>query len=118
MSRTATTTLTLPYPPSANRYWRTFRGMTVVSPEARAYKANARLRALAQGVRPLDGPVRLVLRVYRPRKAGDLSNRIKVLEDALCGVAFEDDDQVVAIEATRLDDKENPRVEIEVMEAT
>ena len=28
----------LPYPISTNRYWRTFRGMTVVSEEAKAYK--------------------------------------------------------------------------------
>lgn len=111
-------TITVPYPPSANRYWRTFRGTTVVSPEARAYKQTVRLLALTKSARPLSGPVVLVLRVFRPRKAGDLSNRIKVLEDALCGVAFDDDDQVVEIRATRHDDKKNPRVEVEILPAS
>jgi crossover junction endodeoxyribonuclease RusA len=106
--------LTLPYPPSANKYWRSVRGRVLVSREARAYKQGVKLRALTAGVRPIEGPVHLTLAVYRPRRAGDLSNRIKVLEDALCGVAFEDDDQVESIHAMRFDDKENPRVEVSV----
>lgn len=108
--------LTLPYPPSANRYWRNFRGRTVVSAEATAYKRAAGLECRRQNPygRPLTGDVVLRLKVFRPRRAGDLSNRIKVLEDALIGIAFVDDSQVVRIEAERHDDKANPRVEIEV----
>lgn len=109
-------TLSLPYPPSANRYWRNFRGRMVISPEAKGYKTAVQLIAKRAGVRLLTGEVALILRVYRPRKAGDLSNRIKVLEDALQGVAFHDDSQVVAIEAERFDDKANPRVEVDICE--
>lgn len=110
-------TLTVPYPPSANRYWRTFRGRTVVSAEAREYKRQVWLTALTQTKeKPTAAPVELILRVYRPRRAGDLSNRIKVLEDALIGIAFEDDSQVVRIMAVRREDKKNPRVEVEVNE--
>jgi crossover junction endodeoxyribonuclease RusA len=107
--------LTLPYPPSANRYWRVDkRGFAYVSTEARAYKNRIRLLAMAERLRPLAGPVSLSLGVYRPQKSGDLSNRIKVLEDALSGVAFEDDDQVVELHALRMDDKTNPRVEVTI----
>lgn len=95
---------TLPYPPSANRYWRTFHGRTVVSQEARDYKALAGLLARCSGVEPLAGGVALHLDVYRPRAAGDLSNRIKVLEDALIGVAYADDAQVIEIHARRFDE--------------
>lgn len=107
---------TVPYPPSANRYWRVWRGHAVLSNEARAYKRSVCLALKASGVKPLDGPLRLVLRVYRPRKAGDLSNRIKVLEDALQDAAFEDDAQIVSIVADRFDDKARPRVEVEISE--
>jgi crossover junction endodeoxyribonuclease RusA len=98
------TTFTLPYPPSANRYWRSFGGHVVVSTEAKQYKASAALMARSSGVIPVDGDVVLHLDVYRPRKAGDLSNRIKVLEDALIGVAYIDDAQVVEIHARRFDE--------------
>lgn len=110
--------LTLPYPPSANRYWRTFKGRMLVSREARAYKVAAALQAKAAGLSaPLEQAVAVVLRVYRPRRIGDLDNSIKVTLDSLRGVAFLDDKQVVRIEAERHDDKANPRVEVEVVEA-
>lgn len=109
--------LTLGYPPSANRYWRVFQGIARLSQEARSYKAGVVMKA--KGLRlgkPLTSPVAMTLNVYRPRKAGDLSNRLKVLEDALQGVAFDDDDQVVEIHMYRHDDKENPRVEVVIEE--
>lgn len=107
--------LTLGYPPSTNRYWRVWRGRAVKSAEATAYIRNVKWRALAQGLsKPLSGPVVMALTVYRPRRVGDLSNRIKVLEDALQGIAFEDDSQVCEIHALRLEDPTNPRVEVRV----
>ncbi|WNZ64194.1 hypothetical protein QEG98_11265 [Myxococcus sp. MxC21-1] len=52
--------LVLPYPPSANDYWRPAKGRGLVpSDEAKAYKARvAQVAALAR-VQPLHGPVRL-----------------------------------------------------------
>jgi Holliday junction resolvase RusA-like endonuclease len=61
-----------------------------------------------------DGQVAVTLRVYRPRKSGDLDGRIKIVLDALQGVAYRDDSQVVALHAYRFDDKARPRVEVEV----
>lgn len=104
----------LPYPPSTNRYWRNFRGHTVVSKEAREYKELAKHLAMQQGVKPLDGELHVELRLFRPKRIGDLDNYIKVLFDAMNGVAWGDDSQVVSILASRYDDKGNPRVEIEV----
>jgi len=107
--------VTLPLPPSANDYWRVWRGRAVVSTEARAYKQSAALAARAQGLRPiLAGEVAVVLRVFRPTRRGDLDNRLKVLLDALRGVAFRDDAQVSALLATQLLDVDNPRVEVQV----
>lgn len=111
--------LTLPYPPSANRYWRVWRGRMVKSEAAREYQQNAKLSLLAgwrqsEWQKAFAGPVRVEIDVYRPTKRGDLDNSIKVLLDALKGVAFVDDDQVVELTAARHDDKANPRVEVNV----
>jgi crossover junction endodeoxyribonuclease RusA len=113
------TALVLPFPPSANRYWRSVPGRGVLlSAEARRYKEDAGMVALAAGVRPVDGPVALTVTLYRPAKRGDLDNRIKVLLDALGGgIAYRDDSQVVELHAYRLDDKDNPRVEVQVIRA-
>lgn len=98
--------LTLPSPVSCNRYWRTFRGRQVVSSEARAYKALVGTIARLRGCTPAAGPVSLTI-VYHPRKPKkatgrpvrrlDLDNSAKVGIDALNGVAFLDDSQVVEL---------------------
>lgn len=105
--------ITLDYPPSANRYWRIDRrGFAFVSPEAKAYKANTAMRAKLARLKPLQGAVAMTLCVYRPRRVGDLENRLKVLEDALNGIAYEDDSQITEVHMYRFEDKANPRVEV------
>ena len=95
--------LTLPYPPSANRYLRhTGRG-TYRTSAANAYRKQAQLAALMAGIRARHfGPV-AIHAVLHPRltKDGrasetriDLDNCLKVALDALEGVAFENDKQV------------------------
>lgn len=108
--------VTLPFPPTANLYWRVWRGRAVTSSEARAYKQTAALAAKAQGMRPIiDGDVSVMVRVFRPTRRGDLDNRLKVLLDALRGIAYRDDAQVAGIDATQAQDSENPRVEVEIV---
>ncbi len=105
--------ITLPYPPSANRYWRTDRGgRPHVSDEARAYKAAVGLLCRSLRLQPVAGEVDVRLDVYRPARRGDLDNSIKVLLDALKGHAYADDQQVVSINARRHEDKLDPRVEV------
>ena len=108
--------LELPYPPSTNRLWRSDRGgRPHLTKEARRYKSAVRLRALAAGHRkPIEGPVYVMLAVYRPLRRGDLDNRVKAVLDALRGVAFVDDDQVVGLTAFRHDDPDNPRIVADV----
>ncbi len=106
--------LTLPYPPSVNRMYRAFRGRQILSREGRAFKD--RTASLAIGANPLSGDVRVTLGVYRPAKRGDLDNTMKAILDALRGVAYFDDKQVIAIDAERFDDKREPRVEVMVEE--
>ncbi|WP_426750208.1 RusA family crossover junction endodeoxyribonuclease [Myxococcus sp. Y35] len=86
--------LSLPWPPSGNRYWRSDRGATPhVSDEGKAYKA--RVKASHAGQHALKGPVVLSATLYPPTlQKSDLGNRLKVLEDALELVAYLNDNQV------------------------
>lgn len=114
--------LELPYPPSVNTWWRfDRRGIAYTTASARKYKNTAKLSAMAQlsawhrgAHTPPHGDVSVTVHVYRPRAQGDLDNTLKVLLDALNGIAYVDDSQVISLHAFRHDDKARPRVEIEV----
>ncbi len=108
--------LWLPYPPSANRYWRHARGRTFVSPEGEAFRKAARSQWFATyglTVSPWNGAVALEVTLHpvrpkdwerRQRLQGetwvdsvrciDLDNCLKIPLDALQGIAFENDKQV------------------------
>lgn len=123
--------LTLPYPLSANRYWRPVRigaHITIVpTKEAKAYRAEVGALAKAAGCKTaIAGRVAIGVQLYphrpldfakRQRVHGqawddtvqciDLDNANKVLLDALKGVVIEDDKWVRRIVAERMepDDK-------------
>lgn len=106
--------LVLPYPPSANAYWRIVpkRGL-VPSDEAKRYKLVVSLMLIR--CRALMGELVVSGTVYRPQASGDLGNRMKVLEDALQGLAYLDDGQIAEYRSLRRDvDRANPRVELEI----
>lgn len=108
--------LTLPLPPTVNTYWRSIvRGkhaLPILSREAREYKA--RMLTYAVNAKPLVGPCKLTARFFRPRRAGDVDGRIKPLLDALQGIAFLNDAQLVELHAYNDLDPNAPRVEVEV----
>lgn len=114
--------LVLPYPVSANRYWRSFvprghtRAIVVVSDEAKAYKAECGWRAKAAGAKPLSGTVEMRVRlVPANRVCMDLDNALKVTLDALKGIVYADDAQVYRIVAERSDPDGSARLEVEIL---
>jgi Holliday junction resolvase RusA-like endonuclease len=106
--------IVLALPPSANVYWRYGPNGVHVSEEAQNYKAGVKWKALHQGMQPMSGELALYVNVYRQQKRGDLDNYAKVLGDALNGVAYHDDSQVVELHMWRHDDRKSPRVEVEI----
>ena len=114
ITRAAEHTFTLPVPPSANRYWRVWNNRIVVTDEARAYKQELKYRL--GNCTPIQGEVCINFTVFRPAKRGDLDNYNKIMLDALQGIAYENDNQIVEIHSFREDDKENPRVIIYIYE--
>lgn len=77
----------------------------------------ARCMLNSNGIKPFTGDVVVTIHVYRARKTGDLDNFQKLLLDALNGIAYNDDKQIVELHAYRRDDKNDPRVEIVIEEA-
>ena len=120
-----TVKITLPEPPSANRYWRHVGARVLLSREARQYRKDVGARILTtfgtRGVQRFMKPgvrVAVTLKWYRGRKSGDLDNRIKQLLDSLRGIIFADDSQVIELHCFRYDDKDFPRVELTVSQAS
>jgi crossover junction endodeoxyribonuclease RusA len=90
-----------------------------VSPEARRHlyhKGVIGWAARAAGVRPISGPVRLECRFYVCAPLPDVSNLLKLVEDALNGIAYEDDRQVADAHPLRflVWRRDEQRTEVEV----
>jgi crossover junction endodeoxyribonuclease RusA len=113
--KTSQIKLTLPYPPSANRYWRNFRGRMVKSAEARDYQE---LVKATNRVNMMEGDLIFCADVYRPAKRRDIDNCIKVVLDSLQGIAYANDSQVKRVDFERHDtDRKNPRVVVVIEKA-
>ena len=128
--------LVLPYPPSANRVWRTYmpKGfkapVTVVSSEGKEYKRTVAWICREQGIKaPITGRVHIDIQLFpkrpldyakRMQKHGprwdddvmciDLDNANKVLFDAIKGIAIEDDRWVRKLTSERMEPDGEARV--------
>jgi Holliday junction resolvase RusA-like endonuclease len=83
-------------PPSTNNLFATVKGGTkrVRTMKYRSWSEIARWQIAAHKPVKMSGPVGLDIRLKRPRKGADVSNRIKAIEDALTGLVYDDDSQV------------------------
>ncbi len=80
-----------------------------------AWKDEVGWEAKRAGVRPATGPVSLMVRVWATRPHGDVDNYLKGVADALNGIAYEDDRQVVEAHVKVYPVKRSEqRVEIEI----
>lgn len=113
----------LPLPPSVNAALQAqaVRGVArlVKTPAARDFEAACRaaLRRLSPPLALHRGPVELYLTVYVPTLASDGLNRLKLLEDALKGLALHDDRQIVEWHVVKRVDSKHPRAELVLQHA-
>lgn len=104
----------LPWPPSVNRYWRTFRGRMLISADGRSYRQEAVIAAMP-GQRFGAAKVRVSIDAWLPdNRRRDVDNLLKAPLDALCHAGiYDDDSQIVELSIRRAGlDKANPRLEI------
>ena len=113
-------TLTLPFPPSANRLWRHWKGRTLLSKQGRDYHARVALEwALARGQGFGRRKLRVSIVAWLPdARRRDLDNLLKCACDAMQrACVFADDSQIVRLCIERGGiDRENPRLDV-VLEA-
>jgi crossover junction endodeoxyribonuclease RusA len=110
--------LTLPYPPSTNRYWRNVQGRTLISRDGRQYRVEA-VRAVMDARQDGLGrrPCRVTILCFMPdARRRDLDNVLKASLDAMQAArVFEDDAQIVKLTVERGPiDRTRPRLEVTV----
>lgn len=87
----------------------------VLSKEWRDYKATVAEICQAYKITPLLGDVFMSIKWYRARKQGDCDGKIKAVQDALEGWAYENDKQIKTLRITRSDEeRDNPRMVVHV----
>ncbi|MBC7351925.1 MAG: RusA family crossover junction endodeoxyribonuclease [Thermogutta sp.] len=108
MADQASVTIDLPWPPTANRYWRNVNGRMVLSRDGRRYREAVDGLVWKQFCE--SGPVgfgeshlELTIEAYPPdRRRRDLDNLLKPLLDALQHAGlFADDSQIVSLQIRR-----------------
>jgi crossover junction endodeoxyribonuclease RusA len=86
--------LTLPWPPSVNRYWRAFKGRVIISAEGRAYrKAVADQVLIQRDAKHYGGKMKVEIEAWRPdNRRRDLDNLLKATLDACTHAGVWEDD--------------------------
>ena len=115
--------ITLPYPPSVNRYWRAIgRGRVIISREGRDYRRKVGYVIIDSREGELPEPtterLAVTIKAYMPdRRRRDLDNILKATLDALQnGGMFKDDEQIDDLRITREEVEPPGRLEISMEE--
>lgn len=88
-------TLQLPYPPSANRLWRAVNGRNIKSREYRDWLDEAGWAIRQQKPPAIKGHYRLTISAVRPdRRARDIGNLEKPISDCLVSAGVIEDDHL------------------------
>jgi len=89
--------IVLPWPPSVNRYWRTYQGRMLISQEGRAYREAVTALLMDRGVAPIKGKLVVEIEAWRPdNRVRDLDNLLKATLDSLTHAGiYNDDSQIV-----------------------
>lgn len=94
----------------------TYQGRRILSKKGREYKKTVAALIGGKVKTVLTGEVRVKIDIFRPRKAGDIDSALKSALDSLTGLIYKDDRQITELFAYRFDDRNNARVEIEIIE--
>ena len=109
--------LTLPWPPSVNRIWRSVGGRVLLSADGRAYRQTVAVAVVEQhgSGDPLTGRLSMAIRAYPvDRRRRDLDNLLKAVLDAIehAGSVYENDSQIDHLSIRRMAVAKPGRVEV------
>lgn len=108
--------IVLPFPPSVNRMWRTFRGRMLLAKDGREYRAAAVSACLLARPMAFGGAqVTVAITAWMPdNRRRDADNLFKAPLDALVAAGVIDDDsQIVALSIRKAGvDRANPRLDV------
>lgn len=88
-----------------------------MSAQGKALKEDYQWQAKSQckGVKPLTGDVKLEVKLYfGTKRKCDIDNFNKICYDALTGIVWEDDSQIIKVTTEKFFDKTNPRIELTI----
>lgn len=110
--------LTLPWPPSVNRYWRNVNGRTIMAADGRRYREEVLWKTGASSG-SFTTPVSVVILAWYPdRRRRDIDNILKAPLDALTHAGIWSDDSLIESLSIRKAgySQPSPRLEIEIIE--
>lgn len=111
--------ITLPWPPSNNRYYRHNRGRTHISTEGIAYR-QAVSKIINDGILDIltEAPIKIRIECHMPdRRRRDLDNLQKAAFDALTKAGFwADDSQVVDYRVVKMPIVKGGRLDLTITE--
>lgn len=89
--------VTLPWPPSVNHYWRSYRGMVVISEAGRKYRtAVAEQVFLQTRGKTTTGKLKVTIEAWRPdNRRRDLDNLLKAVLDSMGHAGLYIDDSLI-----------------------
>ena len=125
--------LMIPGEPCAKQRPRLGKGFTYTPAKTVNYETLVKQLYILQRKEHLDGPLKMTVKAFfsipksaskknrekmlqgiiRPTKRPDVSNVIKIIEDALNGLAYRDDSQIVRVVGEKYY-SDSPRVEVEI----
>lgn len=92
------TEIELPYPPSINNYYATFRGRRILSKAGRIYKKTIKDLCLINKIKKCSGDIKVKIFAIPPdKRRRDLDNICKALLDALQSAGVYDDDSQIRV---------------------
>ncbi len=111
-------TISLPWPPSVNRMYRTFRGRMLISREGREYISLIDSIVSNLRIEKLLGRLEVVLAIYPPdRRKRDLDNLLKLTFDSLQKArVYMDDSQIDKITIQRFHIIKGGNIQVEISE--
>jgi len=93
-----------------------YRGRRFLTNDGKAIKTAVAWEIRSQWLTaPITTPVALNVRFYFKNSRMDIDNALKALLDCMTGLVYEDDSQIGELHVFKMVDKENPRIEIQII---